>query len=814
MTDAAGRGIGRVAVGAGDYDSILDCASGAFWITTAEDGFYHLQVPPGSYAVFVNCPHDARPYLPAAYRDVASWGQIAQATRVSVTAGQTAANVDLRLATGLTLHGRLVDAQGQPVHGAGGHIQDLTGSVEYGCALGFGTSDSDGTFQVHVPAGIYDLFFGLGGEGHTVRYGLVVTQSLNLGDVRFSEGERPSGPRALELGYTAEWFVAPGAFNMPQEIMRAPDGDLWVLAVRSQQLFRLSPSGVITPAVGGVSAYLGDVDAAGNIYLYGHPQGVIYRVTPDGASKSSVAQSPELRTACDSGLGLGPDGNLYLARDRCAGTSTLLRITPGGAVTQLADGLPSISALRTMPDGRFLAAAADGRVFELSLRTYALTLLAQIPERGVSPGGLALDDSGNVYVSTGARSSGGRVYRIAPDGRVSLQANIPLNGLSGLEWLPATREVVGGQLRQGAVLAVNAAGAVRQVVPGNGLVTPMGMAFAPDGDLAVANDDGGMMARVSPQAQVSWYFDYVSFTPPVPFVGYAPDGALYAGEGAPGFVGRIVRLLPGAAKPAPWVNLDWPCGLAREASGAWLVSETKAGRITRVQADGVTSSVAAGLEYPQVLALAAAGQLYAVTGDDGAPLNETFPVPNTGDTIARIAPDGQTATVASVMHAAGLAVGADGSVFVATAQRVLRITPQGQVSAFADGFEQAMGLAFDVHGNLCVSDAALNGIARIHGFAQGTVQGHARLVSGAPVAAARVQVLSDWPIVVGATTVTGADGAFRMPVAPGTYTITVTRADGCPAAQRVSVAGGETQTLDVALRDCRRAFLPVLSRAR
>jgi hypothetical protein len=171
--------------------------------------------------------------------------------------------------------------------------------------------------------------------------------------------------------------------------------------------------------------------------------------------------------------------------------------------------------------------------------------------------------------------------------------------------------------------------------------------------------------------------------------------------------------------------------------------------------------------------------------------------------------DGRAVTVASVMHAAGLAVGADGSLFVAAAQRLLRITPQGQATAFADGFEQAVGLAFDVHGDLYVSDAVLNGVARIRGFAQGTLQGRARLANGTPVPGARVQVLSDWPIVVGANAVTSADGSFRMLVAPGAYMVTVTRTDGCPAAQGVSVAAGATQNLDVVFRACWRAFLPV-----
>jgi sugar lactone lactonase YvrE len=618
VTDDNGTPLAGIGVGAGDYDTLVDCGGADHWAGTAADGSFQLDMPPGTYLVFVNSHPYPDSYLPEAYCDINSWHVIAQATPIGVTAGQVVTGVDFSIPSGFSLSGRLVDDHGQPVLGAGGHIENLNGTVEYGCALGFGSSDSDGTFRVNVPAGIYDLFFGTMSEGHTVVYGLIVTQTLDLGDVLFAEGSQPSGPRPLEPGYTADWFVAPGAFNMPQEIMPAPDGDLYVLAVRSQILYRLAAGGAITPVATGLAAYLGDVDAAGNVYLHGHPQGILYRVAPDG-TKTVVVQSPELQAACDSGFGLGPDGNLYLARDRCTDTSTLLRITPAGTITPLADGLPVIVALRTAPDGRFLA-AADNRVYALSLSDYALTLLGQIPTCCIAPGGLAVDSSGNIYLSTGARIYGGELYRVAPSGQVTLLADIPVNGLSGLESLAGTQEVVGGQLRQGAVLAVSTSGAIRELVPGNGLVSPMGMAFAPDGTLAVANDDGGMMARVSPQGDVAWFFDYISFTPPEPFVAYAPDGTLYAGEGAPGFAGRIIHLPPGAAAPAPWIDVDWPSGLVREASGAMLVSETKAGRITHISPDLMTATIATDLLFPQALALNAAGQLYVVTGKGSAQL--------------------------------------------------------------------------------------------------------------------------------------------------------------------------------------------------
>lgn len=813
VNDAGGSAAPHILVTASTYATAIQCESSSGGASETDDqGRYRIDLAPGAYLVYVNSHGGPTRYLPQAYPDVGSWRRIAEAIAVSVVAGQTTPGINFSLATGCTLTGRLVDAAGQPVRGAGGHIENLTQTVEYGCQLGFGSSDADGTFRVNVPAGIYDLFFGLPGEGHTVRYGLEVRDNLDLGDVLFAEGPRPSGPRALEPGYSAAWFVAPGPFHMPQEIMRTPSGDLWVLAVRTQTLYRLARDGSVTTVATNVDAYQADMDAAGVAYLHGQPVGAIYRVAPDG-TKTIVAQSSELRSACDSGFGIGPDGNLYVALDRCAGISELIRITPAWVITHLKDGLPPLNGLHTAPDGRFLA-AGNNRLYALSLADYTLTLLAQIPTCCISPGGLTTDEAGNAYLATNARQPSGHLYRVVPDGSATLLAQIPRSGLSGLDWLPDTQEVVGGQLRQGNVLAVSRAGAIRQIAAGNGLITPMGMAFALDGDLAVACDDGGMMARVTRQGEAKWFFDYTSFTPPMPFVAYVADGTLYASEGAPGFTGQIISLPPGAVTPGRYVYADWPSGLALDRTGALLVSETLAGRIVRINPDRTAAVIAAGLTLPQGLALDAAGQIYAVTGKGNAQLNETFPVPSMGDTIVRIGPAGQAVTVTQLMDAAAIAFTPGGDLFAAAGRRVYRIAADGSTSPFADGFDQAMGLAFDLVGDLYVADAWQNGIARITGFPQGAIAGRVTDArTGRPIPAASLAVVTGLPVVLGTQLVADADGRYGLPAAPRAYTVTATGAGHCPASAAVTVTAGLTAALDLRLLPCGQ-YLPLVLRPR
>jgi YVTN family beta-propeller protein len=187
VTDESGNPIAEMTVGAGDYDGIVNGEGGEFWTSTSADGTYRLDVQPGTYLVFVNSHGQPGSYVPEAYANVNSWSQIADAARVTVAVGQTVTGVDFSLPVGFTVYGRLVDDQGQPVLGAGGNIQDPDQDIEFSCALGFGSSDEDGHFRVNVPAGTYNLYFGTESEGYTVRYDIMVTDDVDLGDVLFAE---------------------------------------------------------------------------------------------------------------------------------------------------------------------------------------------------------------------------------------------------------------------------------------------------------------------------------------------------------------------------------------------------------------------------------------------------------------------------------------------------------------------------------------------------------------------------------------------------------------------------------------------------
>ena len=574
-------------------------------------------------------------------------------------------------------------------------------------------------------------------------------------------------------GLEAEWFVSPGSFNMPLEVMIAPDGTPLVLSVRSGKLLRVTSTGTIATVASGLSGYQSTIDTQGNVYLYDPPHGRLVRIAPDG-SQHLIAES-SLLLGYGGPVHIADDGNYYVPVDLALpDRSPLYRITPSGAVTAVAEFPAFIIALASAPDGTVIAGYGN-EIGELSLSDYSLTPIARIPSGPIAYSGVAVDDAGNIYVSTGSRDCSGQLYRVGADGRVELLVTVPDNGLSGIEWLSKTNEIIGAQMRQGALIAVSMDGSMREVVPGNGILTPMGLAFSPCGELAVPNDDGGMLTLVNPAGEVSWFMDYLSFIPPIPFVAFTTDGTLYASEGEPmpQTPKRVIVVPPGGTAET-FVDADLPSGLAFRADGALLVAETGAGRIIEVSPDGSVRVLIDGLCYPQALAVDGRDNVYAITGPVAFSPDDVNPVPIGGDTLLRISPEGRTTTVFVMPGMAGVAVDVADNVFVTANDTVFEICADGSQAALATGFGNAIGLAFDLAGNLYVSDAYTNAIARIGGFEHGSLEGTVTDSSGSAIEGARIQIHRVFPTVTGLTVATDEHGQFHLAAAPATYTITAT----------------------------------------
>ena len=263
------------------------------------------------------------------------------------------------------------------------------------------------------------------------------------------------------------------------------------------------------------------------------------------------------------------------------------------------------------------------------------------------------------------------------------------------------------------------------------LSNPHGVTVAPDGSLYIADYGGGRIRRVGPDGIIttvagngsSYVFSgdggpatsaALSFPEDV---AVAPDGSLYiadrgnnrirrvgpdgiittvAGNGLSGFVGD--------GGPATSATLSSPQGVALGADGSLYIADRGNYRIRRVGPDGIITTVAgnglsgfvgdggpatsATLSSPEDVAVGPDGSLYIAdsgnrrirrVGPDGIITTVA------GNGLSGFVGDGGPATSARFYHPRGVAVGPDGSLYIAdgTTRRIRRVGPDGIITTAA-----------------------------------------------------------------------------------------------------------------------------------
>jgi YD repeat-containing protein len=200
--------------------------------------------------------------------------------------------------------------------------------------------------------------------------------------------------------------------------------------------------------------------------------------------------------------------------------------------------------------------------------------------------------------------------------------------------------------------------------------------------------------------------------------------------------GRDTTGFSGDGGPATEAELDYPQALAVGPDGSIYIADTRNERIRRVDPDGIITTVAGGgsiiggdglpatdvyLSWTKALAIGPDGSLYIGTQSQG---------------VRRVDPDGIITTIPAGLLASGLAVAPDGSLFVADSrsgffggQRVYQVGTDGIVTTVAgtgialggfsgDGgpatearLSSPRGLAIGPDGSLYIADSG-NGVIR------------------------------------------------------------------------------------------------------
>ena len=466
-------------------------------------------------------------------------------------------------------------------------------------------------------------------------------------------------------GTTATANASPAGFNEPFSVAVDASGTVYVADTNNNAIRKITPGGVVSTLAGGNGA--GSADGTGSAAKFHEPRGIA----------------------------LDAAGNLYVADYE---NNTVRKVTAAGVVTTLA------GAVNTPGNVNGQGAAA----------------------RFMSPNGIAVDTTGNIYVA----DAGGRAIRkISPTGLVSTLAG----GTGGTFGEPRGVAVDAS----GTVLVADYSAHVLWKVTASGVVTKFaGTAPTP------GSTDGTATALLNAPS------------------GIALDGAgtLYVADTANNTIRKVstagaVTTVAGQAGRSSSVDgkgaaarFEEPYAVATDGTYVYLADHTDHS-IRKIAADGTVTTLAgkAG-SFGSADGTGASARFFAPAGIAADSAGTVYVADTTNATVRKISPAGVVTTLAGTAGSkgttdgigaaarfaapSGVAVDSVGNVYVvdSEASTLRKITPAGVVStlagsAYSNGFTNATGTAarfsipFDVavdsSGNLFVTDRNNHSIRKV-----------------------------------------------------------------------------------------------------
>lgn len=232
----------------------------------------------------------------------------------------------------------------------------------------------------------------------------------------------------------------------------------------------------------------------------------------------------------------------------------------------------------------------------------------------LSPGGVALDKAGNVYITS--EGMYGRVVELAPGS--SAPRVLPFNGLyqpQGLTVDDAGTVYVADFNNR--VVKLTAGSNNQTVLPFNGLNYPEGVAVDSQGNVYVADRGNSRVVKLAAGSNTQ---------SDMPFTGLKnPDGVAVDASGSVYVTdtdnNRVLKLPGGsdAQTVLPFTGVSVPWGIAVDAAGNVYVTEHDSSQVTKLPAGSNVSSVLplTGLNTPLGVALDTDGNVYvADRGND------------------------------------------------------------------------------------------------------------------------------------------------------------------------------------------------------
>ena len=612
-------------------------------------------------------------------------------------------------------------------------------------------ADSDNHMVMKVsPSGILTVLAGNGIKGDSGDGGLAIAASLgsslriavsSRGNIYVADqdGSRvrlitPSGNITTVAGTGVAGFSGDGgpatqaALNFPSDIAVDANENLYIADFFNHRVRRVDTAGNITTVAGtGSSGFAGDgapalsallsnpigvaVDSAGDLYIAEQGNSTIRMVNPQGVI-STIARN----LSFPAGIAADSAGNVLVAE---TGANRILQVkTNGSGSTPLATGLASPQDVALGPGSIvYVADTGNYRVRKVG----AAGSLVNIAGNGgaASAGGktdvtspfelfqpiaIAIDSRGAFYVANQGRNN---IVEISPNGIESLFAGTGVQGVAG-DGGPATQ----AQLRGPRGISVDSTGNVYIGDNENSRVRKV----SPNGIITTVIGGGTQSGEGVTGTQVKIVAD-------VPSVLATPDGSVYFNDHA-GFKIRrlkngIVTTVAGTGKAlfsgdgglATSASLLDPRGIAADAAGNIYIPDSH--RIRRITPDGLIDTIAGGgsstddvvpattasLALLEGIAVDANGIIYftEATSKRVRMLDKSGMVrPFAGNGALGFSGDGDDATKATLNFPEGIAVAANGDVYIADSgnnriRPVLKSSPSISANPASISFQALSG---------------------------------------------------------------------------------------------------------------------------
>lgn len=416
---------------------------------------------------------------------------------------------------------------------------------------------------------------------------------------------------------------------------------------------------------------------------------------PEGYTASLFIPSTGLTAPAD--VAISPYGDIYVASCR----SGILKVTPDGEITTLPKTMFVYNLDLDAQGNLYAYSYPGGIIYKVTADGQITTVTTSLPVTCMESG-LAVGPTGDIYVAyngfTGDRPGPSSLLRVAGDGTVTtVIEDLPYDILA-LAF--DSKGQLFASMRQTIVKVSPETGALVPFVevPSEKPLSAHGMTIDASGNIFVSTgwiEERGELFKITPESSVT----KIASIPENGLQGIAvtPSGEII---GAQRTTGSLLKILSDGTIESivPANGLCTPQAITFSPSGELFISNGEAGMVRKsTSGEPPSNFVKLGTYSPpwDSIAFDRTGAFYYSEGMPGFPSR-----------LVKVSPEGEISVVSEQFdRPAGLAFDAEGNLFVAEYMtgKIWYITPEGAVKTFVTGLDYPESMAFSPDGDLFVT---------------------------------------------------------------------------------------------------------------